>query len=477
MGHAYTSIVADALARYHRLRGDEVSFVTGTDENSQKNVEAAEKSGQPDVQRFVDQMSAVWQQTFDSLDISNTDFIRTTEARHKAGVEEFWKRVNDAGDIYAGTYEGWYCVGCEAFKTETELEGGNCPLHKKPVSKLQEKNYFFKLSKYREALLEHIEKNPDFIQPESRRNEIKSYIKDFMQDMSISRESMKWGIKVPEDPTQVIYVWFDALINYMTAVGFGTDEKKYKKWWPAEVHLVGKDIIKFHCALWPAMLMSAKLPIPKRVFAHGFFTVNGDKMSKSIGNVVDPLEIAKQYDLDTLRYYLLRDIPFGEDGDFSTERLAARYEGELANELGNLVYRVLSMTERYLNGVVPAPVKGKIEAWDAYEVAMDDLRPHEAITAIWTVVRSANRFVEENEPWNLAKSDLKKLEGVLYTLLETLRHLGWMLAPIMPETSRRILASLGFDNFGNLEYNKAKKWGGLLAGTKITKGEPIFPRK
>lgn len=484
IGHAYTTIVADTMARYWRLRGLPVFFLTGTDENSQKNVEAAEALGE-DTKKYVDRMSATWQQTWKSLGFMHDDFIRTTERRHRKGVEEFWRRVEAQGDIYLGKYEGWYCVGCEAFITETEAEGGQCPIHKKPLKKIEEENYFFRLTKYRDALLLHIKTYPDFIQPEARRNEIVSYIRDFMTDMSISRQSMKWGIPVPVyslqstvHSSQVIYVWFDALVNYLTGIGFGTDEEKFREWWPADLHLVGKDIIKFHCALWPAMLMSAGLPLPKKVFAHGYFTINGEKMSKSLGNFVDPLDIVQKYNLDTLRYYLLRDITFGEDGDFSVERLSARHDSELANELGNLVHRVLSMTEKYTDSKVPNVVSGHIKSWQAYDEAMESLRFHHALEAIWGVVRDANRFVDQMQPWELAKIDRPKLEEVLYTLLETLRQIAWMLWPIMPDTSNRIFESLGLsETVQKTRYEDAKKWGGLPPGTLIKKGSPIFPKK
>lgn len=479
IGTAYTTMVADTLARYWRMRGAETFFLTGTDENSQKNVEAAQKAGENDIKTYLDRMAATWQQTFDSLAITNDYFIRTTEERHKKGVEKFWKAVEANGDIYQGTYEGFYCDGCEAFVMEGELENGDCPHHKKPPRKLTEKNYFFRLTKYREALLQHIGNHPEFVQPESRRNEVVSYIKNFMEDVSITRETMKWGIPVPGDPEQVIYVWFDALLNYITAVGYGTDEDRFKKYWPAELQLVGKDIIKFHCALWPAMLMSAGLPLPKTVFAHGFFTVNGEKISKSLGNAIDPLEIVKQHGLDALRYYFLRDLHFGEDGDFSTERLAKRYETELANELGNLVYRVLSMTEKYFAGKIPSVVvDGEVAAWGAYEGAMESLRFHDAVDAIWSVIRDANKMIDETKPWKLASSDPERLPAVLYKLLETIRHVGWMLMPIMPETSQRIFVSIGIeDAVAKMNYEDAKKWGGLTEGGKIVKGEPLFPKK
>jgi methionyl-tRNA synthetase len=478
IGHAYTTMICDTLARYWRMRGVETFFLTGTDENSQKNVEAAEGVGEKDTQKYVDRMSALWRSTFDSLAITNNDFIRTTEERHKKGVEKFWKAVEAKGDIYQGTYEGWYCDGCESFIADNEVADDRCPIHKKPLKRLKEKNYFFKLSNYREALLKHIEEHPEFVQPESRRNEVVSYIKNFMEDLSISRETMKWGIPVPGDSEQVIYVWFDALLNYITAMGYGTDEKNFEQWWPAELQVVGKDILKFHCAIWPAMLMAAGVPLPKGVFAHGFFTINGEKMSKSLGNFIDPLDIVKQYDLDTLRYYFLRDLPFGEDGDFSTERLAARYETELANDLGNLVHRVLSMTEQYLSGKVPQQAVGEVKVWHAYDEAMEELRPHDAVAAVWAVVRDANKLVGAEKPWELAKNDTERLGQVLYKLLETLRHIAWMLIPILPETSNRIFVALGIsDQTNELSYADAKTWGKLPEGAIITKGDPLFPKK
>ncbi|MBI4281180.1 methionine--tRNA ligase, partial [Candidatus Uhrbacteria bacterium] len=461
---------------------------TGTDEHSQKNVEAAERAGESDIQAYVDRMSAVWQSTFDSLQITNDDFIRTSEERHKIGVRKFWQAVSDRGDIYLGTYAGWYCVGCEAFITEADLEEGNCPIHKKSPQRIEEQNYFFRLTKYRDALLAYVDTHPDFIQPESRRNEVRSYIQDFMTDVSISRQSMKWGISVPEmsndkfqisKQSQVIYVWFDALINYLTGIGYGTDEEKFERFWPADVHLVGKDIIKFHCALWPAMLMSAGISLPRRVFAHGFFTVNGVKMSKSLGNVVDPLAVAAQYDLDTLRYYLFRDISFGEDGDFSFDRLADRYNHELANELGNLVGRVTTMTEKYCRGKVPRPASGQAHHWSAYHGAMERLAIHEALETVWSLVREANRMVDSEAPWKLAEINQERLEAVMYTLLETLRQIAWMLLPLLPLTAERIFDSLGYSlaELSKQSLADAEAWGGLPSGQNIKKIPLLFPKK
>ncbi len=460
IGHAYTTIVADTLARYHRQKGDETFFLMGTDENSQKNVEAAKKTGK-EVGVYVDEMASVWRETWLNLGISFDRFIRTTSAEHKKAVCEFYQRVYDKGDIYPGEYEGLYCVGCEKFITESELdENGECPDHKKKPEAIKERNYFFKLTKYRDRLLEHIERHPEFIQPEKRRNEVVSYIKDFMEDFSISRQAMEWGIRLPTDEKHAIYVWFDALLNYLSGIGFVQDEIKFDKFWPADIQLIGKDIIKFHCAYWPAMLMSAGLPLPKTVFAHGFFTVDGDKMSKSLGNAVDPVELAKEYPFDAVRYFLLREIPFGEDGDFSLKRLQERYNADLANDLGNLVQRALNMIDKYCDGSVDRDIKIDMPfSVETVRLHIESLKFDQSIIETWKGVSWANKYIEDAKPWELHKSgEHEKIKEVLSRVYVVLADIAETLTPFMPETA-----------------NKIKK---LLSTEKLSPpSEPLFPRK
>lgn len=516
IGHAYTTIAADAIARWRRMCGDEVFFLVGTDENASKNADAARQrmddspsplpfpsSGgegvRQIVQQYVDEMSAKWRRTWDTLGITHNDFIRTTETRHIKAVEKFWRAVEEKGDIYLGTYTGLYCDGCEAYKTDSELEDGNCPDHKRAPRKIEEENYFFRASKYRDALLQHIKDNPDFIQPAERRHEVENYIKDHFEDVSISRQNQSWGIPIPETSStynlkpktsHVIYVWFDALINYLTAVGYSNatnnpqpTTNNFLRWWPADLHLVGKDIIKFHCALWPAMLMSAGLPLPKRVFAHGFFTIQSEKISKTVGNVVDPVELAQKYGNDTLRFFLLNEFTFGDDGDFTLRRMEERYEGDLGNELGNLVLRTLAMIEQYFKGAVPADSPSKpalpyLEVWKQYCAHFDAMQFTKAIEVVWHLLREGNQTIDREKPWELAKTDATKLGRVLHGILLSLYHVAWMLAPVMPETSEKILAQLGFDPAVEKKKPLADIQGTqeLPAGQKIKKGGPMFPR-
>lgn len=434
IGHAYPTIAADVLARYHREQGDEVLFSVGIDENSLKTVEAAAKQKQP-ITEYTDDMAKTWKDTWDATGISYDTFIRTTAEHHKKAVYDLMKRVEAKEDFYKGSYEGLYCVGCEEFKRETDLVDGKCPLHNREPEKRKEENYFFRLSKYEQPLLEHIKNNPNFIQPEARRNEIVAFIERGLEDFSVSRQRGQWGIDWPGDSSQKIYVWFDALVNYLTVAGY--PDGKAKDWWPADVHLVGKDIIKFHCIYWPAMLMSAGLELPKQVFAHGFFTIDGQKMSKSLGNAVDPVELAGKYGVDALRFYLLREIPFGGDGDFSHDRFRQMYDSELANELGNAVQRVASMVSRYLGGEIgDIPAAGHDVG--LYHDAMRELRLDRALDELWVHVKSINQFIEQEKPWELAKTDPDHLKVVLAQAVADLMHVAQLLLPFIPATAQRI---------------------------------------
>ncbi len=464
IGHSYSTIVADVLARYYRDQGKEVFFLAGTDENAQKNVESALKSNlerttdtRTMVRKYVNTMSKKWQETWKKLDISNDDFIRTTEKRHTKAVEKFWAACLARTDIYKATYDGLYCIGCEGYVTESDLIDGLCPHHKRKPEKLSEENYFFRLSRYKKPILEHIKKYPEFVQPDSRRHEIIAFLRNHANDFSISRKNLAWGIPVPGDSSQTVYVWFDALINYISAIGYNTNRKQFKKLWPADIHIVGKDIIKFHCVYWPAMLLSAGLPLPKTIFAHGFFTIDGQKISKSLGNVVDPLAIVKKYSNDTLRYYLLREITFGEDGDFSFDRLQKRYETDLANNLGNLLMRVITLCVKGRSlstprrGVTMELPKRMNRMWRTYHKAMQNLAFHTALDSVWNLIAAANKRLTDEKPWeNLAS---KKSEKCVSEILVELFHVAYLVAPFMPETSEKMLKQI-----------------------KTLKTEPLFPR-
>ncbi len=439
VGHVYSTLAADVLARYHRARGGKVLFSTGTDENSQKNVEAAQKQGR-DVKEYVDEMAAVWEGVFNKLGFTHDVFVRTTSPEHEASVRAMLEKITAAGDIYLGDYEGFYCVGCEEFIAENELVDGKCPIHHTVPKKIKEKNYFFKLSEYKEKLLEYYRQNPDFVQPDSARNKMLYYIENEIADISISRQAQEWGIRLPQDEQHAIYVWFDALINYLTVTGY-PDEKQFSQWWPADLHIIGKDIIKFHCAIWPAMLMSAGLEVPRKVFAHGFFTINGQKISKSLGNAIDPLELIKDYPFDAIRYYLLRDIPFGNDGDFSHERLHDRYNADLANGLGNLVSRTLNMIEQFWpdfdqSSVKPTAVE---QTLIGLEDDIEDLHFDRALGKIWEVISWCDSMIETNRPWELAKAgDMEKLQKILGQVFEGLLAVNESLAPFLPETHEKL---------------------------------------
>jgi len=482
IGHAYTTIAADVIARYKRLAGCDTFFLTGTDEHGQKVEKAAEQSGETPkglADRVVERFKDLWR----LLDISNDDFIRTTEQRHERAVLAFYERVWQRGDIYLGEYEDWYCIPCESFWTETQLlEGRRCPECGRPTERLKEKSYFFRLSRYQEPLLRHLEESPDFVRPPVRYNEVLSFVRGGLKDLSISRTSFRWGIPLPNDPEHVLYVWFDALINYLTGVGFPED--RYRRYWPADCHIIGKDILRFHAVYWPAFLMSAGLPLPKQVFAHGWWTVEGQKMSKSAGNVVDPYEMAKEYGVDQFRYFLLREVPFGMDGDFSKAAIVHRINGELANDFGNLVSRVLSMVRRYLKGRVPAPTsagelhKRAEEALQEYGRQMEDMAFQRALAALWEFIGAVNKYLDDTAPWSLAKENKEReLKESLYNSLESLRFIAIMAFPFMPSSSERLWRMLGFKGaLSDVRIEEAGRWGGTPEGQEVEQPVPLFPR-
>jgi len=480
IGSAYPTIASDVLARFHRLKGDEVWFLTGSDEHGAKMVEAATEAGKTP-QEFCDELSAKFQMLWDALDISNDDFIRTTSDRHKAGVSKLLTKLKEADAIYEGEYEGYYCQGCEAFKTERELIDGKCPDHHTKPQMISEKNYFFNLKKYLPQLERLIDQDNIKILPASKKKEVLGLFKQEISDFSISRSSLKWGIPLPWDESQVAYVWADALSNYITALGYGeTDDSKVKKFWPADVHIVGKDIIKFHCIFWPAMLLAAGIEPPKTVYAHGFFTVDGQKMGKSLGNVIDPHNLINEFGSDATRYLLLSQFPFGQDGDIKASQFAIQYNSDLANGIGNFASRVTAMAEKYFAGVVPAQsdeLKTQVHAiWSEYEKSLVDFQVDGVIAAIKKLNQLGNGYVEKNKPWELAKADEHRLQEVIYNLLELLRYLGLALWPVMPDTAEKILTALGQSDFKSYNLSQSIIWGGLKSGDKIEKNQPLFPR-
>ncbi len=481
IGHALEFIQADVLARYHRLRGDDTFFLTGTDEHGVKVYETADEQG-VDVQQLVDKNALKYQALEGILGLSNDDFIRTTSIRHKKGVQKLWRKLVENGDIYKANYKGNYCSGCEAYVSEKDLdEQGNCPMHKKPPKNLEEENYFFKLSKYSDKIKKAIETKELLILPESRKNEMLNIIGDGLNDVSFSRPKniLPWGIEVPDDDEQVMYVWGDALSNYITALDFENNGEKYKKYWPCDVHLIGKDILRFHAGIWPGILLSAGIELPKAIYVHGFVTSEGQKMSKSLGNVVNPLEYVEKYGLEAVRYYLLREIPTKDDGDFSHKRFVNVYNSELANSLGNLVNRVIMMTERYLEGKVPDSnadneVSSEIGAFlDQYEQAFLKFDIKLACEIVVELTDFANKYIDDKKPWILAKENPSNLPFVLYNLLEIVRFIAILLMPILPNSSEKIANQLGIKS-KDLKFDK--KWGVLQEGTMVKKTDALFPR-
>jgi methionyl-tRNA synthetase len=490
LGHAYTTVAADFIARFHRMQGLRVHFLTGTDEHGEKVARTAASKGLSP-KDWTDQMIPQWQEVWRALDISYDDFIRTTEARHEGPVQTFVQALYDKGEIYLGEYEGLYCVGCEAFKQPDELVDGKCPEHGVAPEVVKEENYFFRLSKYADRLIELYERG-DFVLPEARRNEVLGKVKQGLDDLSISRVSFEWGIPIPWDERHVIYVWIDALQNYITAAGYGSDPEKFARIWPADVHLMAKDILWFHSVIWPAMLMALDLPLPKKVFAHGYLQIGGEKMSKSRLTGISPHDLISTFGSDGYRYYFMREVSFGQDGSFSWESMVARYNSDLANDLGNLASRVLSMIGRYLGGVVP-PQPDDFEITDAERGLMaeqtkafagmvegiDALAPHDALKACWGFVRKANSYVEEVAPWVLAKDEQarRRLEVVLYELAESLRLLALMVAPIMPRTADDLWGRLGLEgSVQERRFDVDGAWGLLPDGLTVTVGTPLFPR-
>ncbi len=455
VGSAYTTIAADVLARFNRAKNIDTWFLAGVAEHGTKIAESAEAAGL-EPQAFVDETSVQFVDAWKKLNISYDDFIRTTEPRHTEAVIKFFNKLKESGKIYEGEYEGLYCVGCESFKTESELVDGLCPLHNKKPETVKEKNWFFKLSEYGEILTEKINSGELNILPVERKAEVLSFISQGLEDIAISRQTAKFAIPLPWDESQTIYVWLDELFNYCSAIGYGTDESKFKKYWPVNVHLVGKDIIKFHCIIWPALLLAIGEEVPKSVYAHGFFTVDGQKMSKTLGNVLDPVELSEKYGVDAVRYFLLREVPFGQDGDVSEEKLRARYEGDLANGLGNLVSRITTLVEKNLDGVFPEGTKGFTAPGDEISPLIEQYKFHEALAMIWQYVAWANKTVDENKLWELAKTDLPKFTEVSKQVIDVVEIIAKSLAPFMPETSQKILAAVTAD--------------------KIVKAEPLFPR-
>ena len=481
LGHAYSTIVADALARWHRLLGDDVHFLTGTDEHGLKIQQAADAAGTTP-QEFTDSIAPLFQEAWQRLNISNDDFIRTTEPRHRAGVEKLLQACFDAGDIELDKYSGLYCVACEAYFTEDELDNNNCPIHKRPVEHVEEENYFFRLSRFEQRLIDFYSSHPGAVVPDHRVNEVLGFIKQGLQDFSVSRKTLTWGIPLPFDPSHVAYVWFDALANYITAIGYGTDDEMFKKWWPVNHHVIGKDIIRFHNVYWPAMLMSAGIEPPKGWAVGGWLLVGGEKMSKTSGNVVNPLELVDEIGVDGFRYYVLSDTGYGNDGDFTYEGLISRYNSDLANNLGNLAARVATVVGKKCDGLGTSPnldsplasiseqaVRETIEHWEV-------VQPSRALEATWQLIRATNAHLENNEPWKVEAGPL--VDSVMGDALEALRIVTILAFPAIPDTAREIWRRIGMTtDIEECRIGTDTSWGQYVAGHPVEKGDPLFPRR
>ena len=481
LGHAYTTIVGDALARWHRLLGDDVHVLTGTDEHGLKIQQAAEERGLSP-QQFADEVAPTFQRAWTGLDISHDDFIRTTEPRHRAGVQKLLQACYDAGDIELDTYRGLYCVACEAYYTDDDLVDGLCPIHHRAVELVEEENYFFRLSRYQDRLLDWYATHPGSIVPDFRANEVLGFIRQGLLDFSCSRTSIKWGIPLPWDPKHVAYVWFDALANYITAVGYGSDDHRFEQWWPVDYHLIGKDIVRFHCVYWPAMLMSAGLEPPRHFAVGGWLLSGGEKMSKTTGNVVNPLDLVDDFGVDGFRHYVLAETPYGSDGDFTYEGLVARYNSDLANNLGNLTARIATVVAKKCGGIGPAPApdsalaSSAADAYAATAAAWDEVQPSRALEATWSLIRATNAYLETHEPWKTEPGP--RVDRVMGDALEALRIVAVLASPAVPNACQEIWQRLGLSGLvADQRLPAAATWGGYPGSLVVTKGESLFPRR